>query len=108
MIVMGNTSTEDRRIAQLSERVQRLKKHHRLWTKVWSFVHYASLYGAAVLSAAAALLIKIAPEEKDLSAIFAGVAALSVTITILGSPIPLTNYLAIITVKPEGDRSRVI
>ena len=37
-----------------------------------------------MLSAAAALLIKIAPEGKDLPAVFAGVAALSVTIAGIG------------------------
>ena len=70
----------------LKERVAKDLSDATLWTKLWSFVHHAFLFGGAVLSAAAAILLQLnisATENliTNLATLLAGAAALTITIT---------------------------
>lgn len=76
---------------ELKGYVDRRVKEYTRWTRLWSFVHHISLYGAAALSAAAAIIIKvplpIPPWDisaQDKAAMLAATAALIGTISGIG------------------------
>jgi hypothetical protein len=55
-----------------------------LWTKLWSGVHHGFLFGGAILSASAAVLLQIKPEQTLLATVLAGTAALTTTLAASG------------------------
>ncbi len=74
---------------ELKDYVSKKLNSHSLWTKLWSFAHHGFLFGAAILSASAAIILKVIPDlstisSENLAAIFASIAALMSTIGGLG------------------------
>jgi len=51
-----------------------------LWTKLWSGVHHGFLFGGAIFSALAAILLQSYPEQTLVPTVLAGCAALATTI----------------------------
>ena len=73
----------------LKERVARDLSDATLWTKLWSAVHHSFLFGGAVLSAVAAIVLQLELPISEISAtnlatLIAGAAALTSTIAASG------------------------
>jgi hypothetical protein len=81
---MDNQEKQD-----IRERVLRDISDATLWTKLWSAVHHTFLFGGAVLSAVAAIILQLdmpVPEASttNLAILIAGAAALTSTIAASG------------------------
>lgn len=79
---------DNQEMQSFKERVAKDLSDATLWTKLWSFVHHTFLFGGAVLSAAAAVVLELGSPVLEVPAtnmatLLAGAAAL--TITIAGS-----------------------
>ncbi len=79
---------DDQERQAFQERVVKDLSDATLWTKLWSLVHHTFLFGGAVLSAVAAIVLQLdglMPEKSatNLATVLAAAAAL--TITIAGS-----------------------
>ncbi len=67
------------------ERVSKDLSNATLWTKLWSLIHHTFLFGGAVLSAAAGVVLQLDVHVVEISAtslatLLAGAAALTTTI----------------------------
>lgn len=67
-------------LEEIKETVRRDLSDATLWTKLWSGVHHGFLFGGAILSALAAILLQFDPKQTLLPAVLAGCAALATTI----------------------------
>ena len=70
---------------KIRDRVSRDHRSEKIWTKLWSFVHHSFLFGAAIISASAALVLQLEADiwglgYKNLGTVLAALAALVVVI----------------------------
>ncbi len=83
---MSMTSEER---TQLESRVASEYKNEKLWVKLWSLIHHSFLFGGAVFSALAALVLQLtwsipSVNSVDLGTILAAAGALAGTIAGVG------------------------
>ena len=69
----------------LQDRISRDLRSEKLWTKLWSLVHHLFLFGAAIISALAALILQLKTnilgiDYNTVGTVFAALAALLGTI----------------------------
>ena len=76
---------------QLVEYVSKTLYWENIWTKLWSLLHHGFLFGASILSAAAALTLQLKsiklddPSRNDLAAGFAAISSLLGIISVSGN-----------------------
>jgi hypothetical protein len=89
MTTRADDSNSDQQTASremLLVQVRGARRRFRRGSAAWALAYHGSLFGAAILSAAAALLIKVPPAPlEDLAAVSATIAALLTTLSSVGN-----------------------